>query len=102
MAKRSRPFQFSLRTKFIGMTVLAIACLGLFAGPEWVTGVTLMLIGALVPMALTVAVVYGRGYLRTFCIGGLFSMCPVVPVCLLLGRPVNLLSHRPSPELYRP
>ena len=83
-AKRSRPFQFSLRRSH-WHDRLAIAC-----GPVCRTrvgdGGNAHAHGAL-PMALTVAVVYGRGYLRTFCIGGLFPCAPLscVPVIGLSG-----------------
>jgi hypothetical protein len=66
------PFQYSLRTMFILMTALAIVLSGIFAGPDWLSVMVGWLLGILAPMALTVGITYGRGYLRTFCIGGLF------------------------------
>ncbi|MHC4179554.1 MAG: hypothetical protein ACYSWU_18740 [Planctomycetota bacterium] len=66
------PFQYSLRTMFIVMTVLAVALSGIFAGPEWFSVLTGMFLGLTAPMVLTVALIYGRGYVRTFCIGALF------------------------------
>jgi hypothetical protein len=66
------PFQYSLRTMFIMMTVLAIALSGLFAGPLWLTMLTGLFLAITAPMVLTILLVYGRGYARTFCIGALF------------------------------
>ena len=56
---------------------MAIVCSGLFAGPIWVTALTLYILGMLTPVAITVAAIYGRGYLRTFSIGALFPCFPV-------------------------
>ena len=66
------PLQYSLRTMFIVMTVLAVALSGIYAGPPWVSVLTGLALGLLAPMVLTIGAVYGRGYARTFCIGGLF------------------------------
>ena len=78
MTTRPRPFQFSLRTLIIVMTALAVVCSGLFAGPLWATVLTALLLTMLTPVAFTVAVIYGRGYLRTFSIGALFPGPPLV------------------------
>ncbi len=69
---RGRPFQFSLRTMLVLTTVLAVVLSGLFAGPAWLTYVTAMALAIAMPMALTVTLIYGRGNVRTFCIGALF------------------------------
>jgi hypothetical protein len=66
------PFQYSLRTMFIVMTVLAVALSGIYAGPPWASILTGLALGLLAPMVLTIGIIYGRGYTRTFCIGGLF------------------------------
>ena len=78
------PFQYSLRTMFIVMTVLAVALSGIFAGPPWLSILTGLFLGVAAPMVLTVALIYGRGYVRTFSIGGLFpaglSLIGLLPV----------------------
>ena len=66
------PFQYSLRTMFIVMTVLAVALSGIFAGPEWLSMLTALFLALATPIVLTIALIYGGGYLRTFCIGALF------------------------------
>ena len=66
------PFQYSLRTMFIVMTVLAIGVSLLFAAPPIVQVVSAGFFLILLPMVLTVAIIYGRGYGRTFCIGAIF------------------------------
>ena len=67
-----RPFQFSLRTMFIVTTLVAVACSGLFAPVLPVVVATILGLIVLVSVALTVAVVHARGYLRTFCVGAIF------------------------------
>ena len=47
-------------------------CSGLFTGYVWLAGITALLIVIAAPVALTTVAVYGRGDLRTFCIGALF------------------------------
>ena len=66
------PFQYSLRTMFILMTVLAFALSGIFAGPPWLSVLTGLFLGVAAPTILTIALIYGRGYVRTFSIGALF------------------------------
>ncbi len=63
---------------FIVTTALAVVCSGLFAGPAWVSFVTLVVLGLLTTIVFAVAVVYGRGYLRTFAIGALFPSAPLL------------------------
>jgi hypothetical protein len=72
MQPKGAPFQYSLRTMLIVMTVLAVALSGIFAGPPWASTLTGLLLSLLATMVLTVGIIYGRGYGRTFCIGGLF------------------------------
>ena len=66
------PFQFTLRTLMIIITVAAVIFSGLFAGPDWLSAITAALFVLAIPLVLTVVLVYGRGYGRTFCIGALF------------------------------
>ena len=69
---KGAPFQYSLRTMFIVMTALAVVLSGIYAGPPWVSILTGLALGLLAPMVLTIGIIYGRGYARTFCIGALF------------------------------
>lgn len=72
-----RPFQFSLRSLLIVMTITAVLLSGLFAGPGWTVTVTAYIVCIVWPMVVVVTLVYCRGWARTFCIGALF---PVVPL----------------------
>jgi hypothetical protein len=83
------PFQYSLRTMFIVMTVVAVALSGILAGPRWLTVLTAVLLDVMTPMLLTIGLIYGRGYLRTFCIGGLF---PTGAMVIALG--LEFVSYR--------
>lgn len=67
------PFQYNLRTMLIVMTALAVALSGIFAGPAGLSLLTGLFLGIMAPMVLTIGLIYGRGNLRTFCIGALFS-----------------------------
>jgi hypothetical protein len=68
----ARPFQFSLRSMFVVTTMVAVVCGGLFAPWEWLQDFTAYYLGITVPMAVIVALIYSRGYLRTFWIGAAF------------------------------
>ena len=65
-------YQFTLRTMLIMMTVFSVLLSGLFACPPWVGALIVGVLVVLVPMALTIGVIYGRGNLHTFCIGALY------------------------------
>jgi hypothetical protein len=67
-----RPFQFTLRTMFIITTVAAVGCAAAFWPTEGVRAIAVLYLIVVTPMAITVALIYGRGYVRTFCIGALF------------------------------
>lgn len=83
--RRRRPlFQYSLRTLFVLTTLVAILCSALFAAPWWFSVATLAVLGVLIPLGLIVAIIYARGYLRTFCIGALFPAVPALLVSLYL------------------
>jgi len=73
-----RPFQFSLRTMFIVTTIVAVWCSGLFAPYAWARLLTLAIWVFTVPVVLIVMVIYARGYIRTFAIGGLFTTFPLL------------------------
>jgi hypothetical protein len=66
------PFQYSLWSMFVLTTLLAIGLGFLVAAPTWLMVVVLLLLSLALPMALTIAVIYGRGRFRTFAIGALF------------------------------
>jgi len=87
-----RQFQFRLRTLFIGMTGLAVLLSALFAGPSWVAALTALAMMVFIPMCLAIGITYGRGYVRTFSIGGMFPagfiLSSASPYGLILG--VNL------------
>ena len=77
-APHGRPFQFSLRTMFIVTTMVAVWCGGLFAPYAWARFLTLALWVFTVPVVLLVMVIYARGYMRTFAIGGLVTTLPLL------------------------
>ena len=92
-----RPFQFTLRTMFIVTTVVAMWCSGLFAPYALSQLVTVTLWVFTVPVVLVVMLIYGRGYMRTFAIGGLFTtfpllICHVVLVYSLVMVAISLAS----------
>ena len=65
-------FQFTISQMIVLTTVVAIFCAATFAVPTWLSIMLANCFGLLVPMVLTVVLVYGHGYERTFCIGALF------------------------------
>ncbi len=70
--RRRGCLQFSLRTILVVMTLSALLCGLLFASPGFVGMLTLFFLYTAAPVALTITIVYGRGYLRTFAIGAMF------------------------------
>jgi hypothetical protein len=70
--RRTGCLQFSLRAILVLMTFSALACGLLFAAPAQVSILAVFFVLSLAPIVLTVWVVYGRGYFRTFAIGALF------------------------------
>jgi hypothetical protein len=90
------PLQYSLRTMFIVMTVVAVVLSGVFAGPGWFSLLTGLVLAVLAPMVLTVAIIYGRSHLRTFCIGALFPAGVVfIAVVPLLFDLTYFIAQRP-------
>ena len=92
-APRLRRLQYSLRTLFGLTTAVAIACAVFFALPAWVSVVVAECVIISVPAVLTVMLIYGRGYTRTFCIGALFpaGIC-LSPVASSFGLQIALNS----------
>ena len=72
-----RPFQFSLRSLLILMTVTAVFLSALFGGNDWIAAATVYVLFTAWPMVLTIVLIYGRGKTRTFCIGALFPVAPL-------------------------
>jgi hypothetical protein len=68
----ARRFQYTLRTLFALTTAAAISCAIFFGLPAWVSAVAAVCVIVSMPGVLTVMLIYGRGYTRTFCIGALF------------------------------
>ncbi len=64
-------WQFGLRTMFVVTALVAFCCATLFTLPNTVA-VLLLALAVVLPALLTTFLVYGGGYLRTFCIGALF------------------------------
>jgi hypothetical protein len=93
---RGRPFQFSLRTMFIVTTVVAVLCSGLFAAPGWARILTLLCWASALPAVMAAITIYGRGYLRTFGIGGLFSTGPLLFLNLLVAYYIPATFISPS------
>jgi len=69
---RPRRLQYSLGTLFALTTAAAIACAVFFTLPPWVSVVAAVCVVISMPVVLTVMLIYGRGYTRTFSIGALF------------------------------
>ena len=84
-AAELNPFQFSVGSLLIVCLLLAICLSNYIAGEELARFLTILLLTIAVPMVLTVALVYGRGYLRTCCIGALFPA--VVSLALIVYEP---------------
>ncbi len=82
---RARPFQFSLRTMFIVTTIVALWCSGLFAPYALARYLTLAFWVLSAPVVLLVMVIYARGYLRTFAIGGLTTTFPLLFCHIILA-----------------
>ena len=65
-------FQFSLRSFLLVMTVAAVGCGLLFGAPITFAFFLVFFVFTAAPLALTIGIVYGKGYLRTFAIGAMF------------------------------
>lgn len=66
------PFQFSLRAMFAVTSILAVAFSLLLAAPGLVRVIAAGCLIVALPVVLTVVLIHGRGYARTFSIGALF------------------------------
>ena len=83
------PWQFDLKTLFLVMTAMAVALSLLVAVPPIVRFISAGFLVLALPLVLTVVLIYGRGYRRTFCIGALFpaglAVWPLGSYCPLLA-----------------
>jgi hypothetical protein len=73
-----RPWQFSMKTLLIVTIATALGLTIVVSLPNAIAVPLMICLTVAVPALLTVVLVYGSGYQRTFCIGALF------PTCLLL------------------
>jgi len=87
VASHPRRLQYTLRTLFALTTAAAIACAVFFTLPPWVSIVAAVCVVISMPAVLTVMLVYGRGYTRTFCIGALFPAGLLLVACRRVLRP---------------
>ena len=69
---KPEPVQFSLASILLVITLTAAVFSSVLAGSDTARVAVVFVLTVAVPMILTVLLVYGRGYLRTFCIGALF------------------------------
>jgi len=84
---RRRPLQYSLRSMFVVTTAAAIGLSLVVASPDWLLVLLSAILALAIPMVLTVALIYGRGRLRTFAIGALFPAGAVVVIMFTEGPP---------------
>jgi len=68
----SSPLQFGLLHLLVLTAVVAVLCALIFAVPDWLSVIAALCLMVLLPMLITVAIIYGQEYQRTFSIGGLF------------------------------
>ena len=76
---------------FILTAVVAVACGGLFAPWDWLQLLALFYLGIAVPMAMVVALIYTRGYARTFWIGAVFPAGTFLVAAVEEGDPFRIL-----------
>jgi hypothetical protein len=96
-----RSFQFSLRTFFIFSMIVALFLAGVFSTIDYVRALTFCLWTIFYCAVLLATIIYGHGYIRSFCVGALATMTPLnfasLILFVMLGENVaNLLSHPPD------
>jgi hypothetical protein len=64
--------QFGLRAMFVVTTVLAVLCSAVYRLPEKLAVIASLCLLVSVPVVLTVVLIHGRGYARTFSVGAMF------------------------------
>jgi len=75
-----RPWQYSLKTLLLVTLATAVALGILVSTPSGIAVPVMICLTIAIPALLTVVVVYGSGYQRTFCIGALFPTCTALYV----------------------
>jgi len=71
-APSNRRLQFSLRTLLLLVVGVAVGMSLVVASPDGIAAPALMCLAVILPAVLTVVLIYGRPYQRTFCIAALF------------------------------
>lgn len=69
---RPHRFQFALSTLFLVTTIVAVLCALVFRVPVKVGMPAVMCLLVSTPVVLTVVLIYGRAYARTFSVGAMF------------------------------
>ncbi len=87
-----RRFGLTLRTTVVFAAVVAAALAGLWVPIAGVQAATLVYLAILVTAMLTVTVIYGRGYVRTFAVGALFP-AGVAFLCAFFGGGEDLFNY---------
>ena len=87
--------RFRLRTVFVIVVCVAIGCALLFTTPSYITVPSLIFLTVAIPAGLTAGTIYTRGFLRAFCIGGLF------PSILMLYMMGWMFAYKQSDETDR-
>jgi hypothetical protein len=87
------PFQFSLRTMFVVTVVVALLCSGVFSPWEWLQSLTQFYLAVGIPMSTVVALIYSRGYARTFWIGAVFPASVFLLATLSDNEPFKVLKN---------
>jgi hypothetical protein len=64
-------FQFSLRALLVLTALVALCCGLLFAAPGWVAALTMFAMLMTLPAVWLTGMIYGPGYVRTFCTAAL-------------------------------
>jgi len=86
-------FQFSLKTLLVVTTSVAVGLSSLVAAPAVINLIAATCFLMLLPVVLTVVLVYGRGYQRTFCIGAMFPSGRRPRITHHIGPAIHLLLH---------
>ena len=87
--------QFGLRT-LLGLFVVAALLGSIFTMPTWLGGMVAFFLMLALPVTLVTLLVYGRGYLRAFCIGALVpSVAQVIAATIVF---MMLMFDRPLPS----
>ena len=72
------PWQFSMKTLLVVTAATAVALAIVVSLPNAIAVPVMLCLAIGIPAFLTVIVIYGSGYQRTFCIGALFPACAML------------------------